>query len=204
MIPPILRLAPFLVLLALPPSAAQARVYCCKDERGQQVCGDVLPASCADRKYRELNKQGATVNTVDAPLTEAQRTQRDAEARRNAEIERAANEQRRRDATLLNTYASERDIDTARDRRVADIEVLLRQLREQQQTLLERKKSLDAAKARFTGKPLPGGLKDRVDTNAEDVRLITEQIAARMADLAETKSRFDTDLKRYRELSGMR
>jgi hypothetical protein len=106
MIPPILRLAPFLVLLALPPSAAQARVYCCKDARGQQVCGDVLPASCADRKYRELNKQGATVNTVDAPLTEAQRTQRDAEARRNAEIEHAANEQRRRDATLLNTYAS--------------------------------------------------------------------------------------------------
>ena len=76
-------LAPGLLALALlHVPASEARVYCCKDARGQQVCGDVLPAACADRGYRELNSQGATVRQVEAPMTEAQRAKRDAEAKK--------------------------------------------------------------------------------------------------------------------------
>lgn len=184
----------------------EARVYCCKDARGQQVCGDVLPESCADRGYRELNRQGVTVKQVDAPMTDAQRNQRDAEAKQSAERERAMQEQRRRDTTLLNTYTSEREIVAARDRRVADIEELLARLREQQQTLLDRKKKLDDDAARFAAnkKPVPVPIKERQDTNAEDLRLIGENIAAKERDLAETRRRFEEDRARFREIAGTR
>lgn len=188
--------------------AAEARVYCCKDARGQQVCGDVLPASCADRGYRELNQHGTTVKQVDAPLTEEQRIRRDAELKKAAEAEKVKQEQRRRDATLLNTYATEHDIDMARDRRVADIEELLARLREQQQTLLARQKGLEADKARFEtnfpGKPVPGGLKDRLDTNAGDIRQMAANLAAKERELADTHKRFEEDRARFRELSGAR
>jgi hypothetical protein len=193
-----------LALLHVP--ASEARVYCCKDARGQQVCGDVLPAACADRGYRELNSQGATVKQVEAPMTEAQRAKRDAEAKKARDEDMVRQEQRRRDTTLLNTYTSEREIDAARDRRIADIEELLARLREQQQTLSERQKKLEKDAAVFTAKSkrVPSGLKDRLDTNGEDLRQIGENIAQKERDLVDTKKRFEEDRARFREIAGNR
>jgi hypothetical protein len=189
-------------LVLLQATDAEARVYCCKDARGQQVCGDVLPESCADRSYRELNRQGATVKQVDAPMTEAQRKKRDAELARASEEERLVQEQRRRDTTLLNTYTSEREIDTAQARQVADLEELLLQLRDQKQTLTQRHTKIQADMARYAGKQVPTGLKDRLETNAEDIRRIAENIAAKEQDLVETRQRFDEARIRFRQLTG--
>lgn len=200
-------LAPGLLALALlHVPASEARVYCCKDARGQQVCGDVLPAACADRGYRELNSQGATVKQVEAPMTEAQRAKRDADAKKARDEEMVRQEQRRRDTTLLNTYTSEREIDAARDRRIADIEELLTRLREQQHTLSERHKKLEKDAAVFTakGKRVPSGVKDRLDTNGEDLRQIGENIAQKERDLADTRKRFEEDRARFREIAGNR
>lgn len=200
-------LAPGLLALALlHVPASEARVYCCKDARGQQVCGDVLPAACADRGYRELNSQGATVKQVEAPMTEAQRAKRDADAKKARDEEMVRQEQRRRDTTLLNTYTSEREIDVARDRRIADIEELLSRLREQQQTLSERQKKLEKDAAVFTakGKRVPSGIKDRLDTNGEDLRQIGENIAQKERDLVDTRKRFEEDRARFREIAGNR
>jgi len=191
-----------MALVLLQATDAEARVYCCKDTRGQQVCGDILPASCSDRSYRELNKQGATVRQVDAPLTEAQRQKRDAELAKASEEERVVQEQRRRDTTLLNTYTSEREIDSARARQVADLEELLRQLRDQEQTLIQRHAKIQADVARYAGKQVPTGLKDRLETNAEDMRRIAENIAAKEQDLVETRQRFDEARIRFRQLMG--
>ena len=190
------------VLALLHAPQADARVYCCKDARGQQVCGDVLPESCADRGYRELNKQGATVKQVDAPISAEQRARRDADAQKASQENRLRQEQRRRDATLLNTYSSERDIDIARNRRVTDIEELLVQLRDQQQTLQQRQTKLETDAARFAGKPIPAGIQDRLDTNTQDMRLLADNIAAQERDLIETRQRFSEDLIRFRQLSG--
>lgn len=200
-------LAPGLLALALlHVPASEARVYCCKDARGQQVCGDVLPAACADRGYRELNSQGATVKQVEAPMTDAQRAKRDADAKKARDEEMVRQEQRRRDTTLLNTYTSEREIDAARDRRIADIEELLSRLREQQQTLSERQKKLEKDAAGFTakGKRVPSGIKDRLDTNGEDLRQIGENIAQKERDLVDTRKRFEEDRARFREIAGNR
>jgi len=200
-------LAPGLLALALlHVPASEARVYCCKDARGQQVCGDVLPAACADRGYRELNSQGATVKQVEAPMTDAQRAKRDADAKKARDEEMVRQEQRRRDTTLLNTYTSEREIDVARDRRIADIEELLSRLREQQQTLSERQKKLEKDAAAFTakGKRVPSGIKDRLDTNGEDLRQIGENIAQKERDLLDTRKRFEEDRARFREIAGNR
>lgn len=200
-------LAPGLLALALlHVPASEARVYCCKDARGQQVCGDVLPAACADRGYRELNSQGATVKQVEAPMTEAQRAKRDADAKKARDEEMVRQEQRRRDTTLLNTYTSEREIDVARDRRITDIEELLSRLREQQQTLSERQKKLEKDAASFSakGKRVPSGIKDRLDTNGEDLRQIGENIAQKERDLVDTRKRFEEDRARFREIAGNR
>ena len=42
--------------------------YCC-DVGGQPVCGDILPAACYGRAYREMSPSGLVRRTVAAPLT---------------------------------------------------------------------------------------------------------------------------------------
>ncbi|HRG71572.1 MAG TPA: hypothetical protein PLH95_08025, partial [Thauera aminoaromatica] len=45
-----------------------ASIYCC-DVGGQPVCGDILPAACYGRAYREMSPSGIVRRTVPAPLT---------------------------------------------------------------------------------------------------------------------------------------
>ena len=62
------------VLFALSPGEVRAQtttakiVYCC-DVGGQPVCGDILPAACYGRAYREVSPSGLVRRTVAAPLT---------------------------------------------------------------------------------------------------------------------------------------
>jgi hypothetical protein len=89
-----------LLLLALvgpASSLAAPSIFCCNNEAGRQVCGDVLPSACYGRAYRELGYTGRTARTVEAPLTGEQRVQRAAEEQRRSEQERLLNEQRRKD-----------------------------------------------------------------------------------------------------------
>ncbi len=59
---------------------------------------------------------------VEAPLTAEQQARRDAEmAKKEADAKQAA-EERRRTLALLSTYSSEKDIDSARDRNLAEID----------------------------------------------------------------------------------
>jgi hypothetical protein len=97
-------------------SLAAPSIFCCNNEAGRQVCGDVLPSACYGRAYRELGYTGRTARTVEAPLTGEQRVQRAAEEQRRSEQERLLNEQRRKDQALLNTYGSEKDIEIMRSR----------------------------------------------------------------------------------------
>ncbi|MDV7395017.1 hypothetical protein RZS08_26770, partial [Arthrospira platensis SPKY1] len=91
--PRLAALACILALAFLPgESAAQAggrTIYCC-DVGGQPVCGDILPAACYGRAYREMSPSGVVRRVVAAPLTpeeiarrsEAERQHRAAEADR--------------------------------------------------------------------------------------------------------------------------
>jgi len=124
-----------LLFTILAPSAHAAKSYCCSDERGRQVCGDSLPKECYGRAYREINCQGVTVRRVDAPLNAEQRALKEAEARKAKEEAVKRMEQDRRNRALLATYATEQDIDNARDRAVADIEKIIKESQDKQAEL---------------------------------------------------------------------
>ena len=50
------------LVLPIPVMAAGANIFCCNDERGKQVCGDILPMVCVGRAYREINQVGMVVH----------------------------------------------------------------------------------------------------------------------------------------------
>ena len=68
-----LTLLMLLLLAGTASSFAAARIFCCDDQSGKQVCGDILPSACYGRAYRELGQSGRTSRVVEAPLTAEQR-----------------------------------------------------------------------------------------------------------------------------------
>jgi flagellar biosynthesis GTPase FlhF len=190
-----------LLLLGLAaPAAHAARTFCCADEKGQQRCGDVLPEACRSRAYVEYNEAGTRVRNVAAPLSEAQQVARDAEEKKKREVAETAEQQRRADQALLSTYADERDLDTARDRAIVEIERSIKSAEEKLVDLNKAKAKLAADTEFFKNKPLPPNLKQKI---ARNQTALTEQQAAideKKKEAEETKAKFDGYRKRLQEL----
>src|SRR5574340_1058073 len=149
-----LRFLALLGSLALIGAARAATTYCCADERGRQICSDVLPQQCYGRAYREISERGVTLNRVDAPLTGEQRARRDAEQKARQEEEKRQIEQQRKDRALLTTYANEQEIDILRDRTLADMQAVLSQIQARQAYMLKKQSQL-ATETEFYKKKAP-------------------------------------------------
>jgi len=199
-----LRLGSALMLLpaVLPlPAAAQGRItYCCTDNTGQQVCSDVLPKQCYGKVYREINSRGITVRRVDAPLNAEQRAAKEADAKKAKEEEARRLEQDRRNRALLATYATEQDIDYARDRAMADVRKAIKESQDKQAELAKRKQKLDAEAEFYKKKTLPAEVDKGLKDADYEIRAQEELIASKAREMELIKAKYDEDRRRFRDL----
>lgn len=183
-------------------AAAQTRIFCCDDAKGRKVCGDFLPPECQGRAYEERDRRGFVSKMVEAPLTAEQQARRDAQQAKKEGEKKKAGEERRRTLALLSTYSSEKDINSARDRSLAEID---KNMKESQQRLDEAKKKqqkFDGDKEFYKGKPLPEQVKTQIRDNDREIKAQQAAVDARMKEMAEVRSRFAEEKKRYLELTG--
>ncbi|HEY6898942.1 MAG TPA: hypothetical protein VI279_16905 [Rhodocyclaceae bacterium] len=198
-----LSLASFVLALAALPGVAQAaRMFCCEDEKGARNCGDALPEACRNRAYNEFNERGVKVRSVEAPLTEAQQAIRDAEIKKKKEEDRLALEQKRRDQALMSTYATDKDLDVARDRQVAEAERAVKQAQEKLDAANKAKTKIAKDQEFYKGKALPAELKDSVKRNEAEIAAQQKAVESKLKEIEDIKARFETDKKRLRELRG--
>ncbi len=185
-----------MALLASAPAVA-ANVICCLDERGKQICGDILPPACYGRAYREINQSGMTVRQVEAPLTAEQRALRATEERRKKEEEAAAKEQARLDRALLQTYGSEADIELMRKRAEADtisgIKAAMDKIAEAKQ---RRKKFEDEAEF-YKKRALPPEVEKGLRDADFEIQAQENLIAAKRKEMDTIKEKYDEDLRRF-------
>lgn len=194
------RLLLLLALLAPGWAAAERVTYCCQDDTGHQTCGDVLPPQCYNKAYRVLGSKGLTLRRVETPLTPEQRAQREADAQRKQSEERTAREQRRRDMALLETYASDKDIDAMRDRALRAHEQSLRELQTRRVDLQKKQKAYASEAEFYTKKPMPPELRNAIkDTDAE-LQGLDAQVAVRQKDADATRARFDDEKQRFLDI----
>jgi hypothetical protein len=193
-----------LLILACVAAPAAARVYCCVDDQGRRVCGDILPAQCLTRAYEELNEHGIIKRRFDAPLTSEQRAERNAELARQKAAERAAAEQARRDRVILSSYTSVADIDARRTRTLAAAQAEVNAAQERLLATQAKREELRQRAARYGDNPLP----EVLQANLQDieVEVITRQTTLDILrkELASTQERFDQDRRKYLELTSRR
>jgi hypothetical protein len=183
-------------------ATAQTRIYCCTDAIGRKVCGDFLPPACVGRAYEERDNRGFVSKNVEAPLTPEQQARRDAEQVRKGEEAKRIAEERRRTLALLATYSSEKDINSARDRQLAEVEKNKAQAQARLDEANKKKKKLDSDREFYKGKALPEQVKADVRDNEKEIKAQQDAVAAKTKEMEEVRARFADEKKRYLELTG--
>lgn len=197
-------LTAFAAILASSGAIAQGQVqrsiYCCDDQRGRPVCGDVLPAACYGKAYREISPQGVLRRHVAAPPTTEEIARRDAEERRRREEEARLEVQRRLDRALLETYLSLDDIDSREARELADIERGIAPLRERETELIAQRARYERESEFYQGRDLPREIESGLRIIETERNANMKMIEAREAEMDAVRVRYAADRRRYAEL----
>jgi hypothetical protein len=128
---------------------AQVRSYRCVTKAGRKYYGSTIPQQCTGEPVEALSAQGTVLFRIEPPPTAEEKAAKEAEEKKNAdaelakrEAERQAEVQARRDRALLDTYASEDDIERVRKRALASnheaasqVEARIAQLKHKQDQL---------------------------------------------------------------------
>jgi hypothetical protein len=189
------------LVIALTTIPAGARTYCCTDEHGRRVCGDILPEQCQKRSYNEYNSQGVLSKQYPGPLTPEQRAQLDAELARKKVADHDAAEQTRRDRALLASYSSVADIDAKRTRTITTAQANLHNAEERLSNAQERQQRLQRAAERYGSKPMPEVLRTNLRISEAELSSAQTAVADHKKEIVESQKQFDEDRRRYLELT---
>jgi hypothetical protein len=191
-----------LLALAAAPASAQSRLYKCKDGKGKTYYTQTPPAECLGKEMEELSKQGTVVKKREAALTPEQLAAREAEDKRKKEEELAAKEENRKNQALLNTYASEKDIEDGRQRALKQAELAAKEIEKRVAEAQKRAKTLAAEKEFYLKKPMPKKLQDDIKNNEIEAKVQQDALAAKQKELGEINAKYDEDKRRYLQLTG--
>jgi hypothetical protein len=188
---------------------AEARSYRCVAKDGKKYYGSTRPAQCMDVMTEALSAQGMVIGRIEAPLTAEQRAAREADAEKNAaaeqarrEAENAAKVQARRDQALLQTYTSERDIESVRQRAIADNRVATAQIEVRIAALKKRQDALNKeAAAVQAGKKPSDTFEQDVKAVAYDLQLQERLRESRKREADAINARYDEEKRKYHQLT---
>jgi hypothetical protein len=187
---------------------AKEAFFRCKDGSGQTHYGDSFPPPCSGFDTEVLSERGMLVRVIEGDRTRAARLEREA-IEGKARKERDARAQR--DRMLIETYLTVADIERLRDQR---LELLVSQYKITEQNiknLRERQTRIDQQIARFkpyseqaNAPPLPDHLAEEMVNVVKGGRVYAESLIKNRQEQADVKSSFEADIKRFKELKGIK
>lgn len=182
--------------------------YRCKDRNGQTHYGDSVPPECAGLDTEVLNDNGMQLRLIEGEKTRAARLEREAvEGKARKERER----RELRDRTLIETYLTVEDIERLRDQRIDQLNAQVRVTEQNIGSLRERQTRLQAQIARFkpyndapNALPLPEHLGAELVSTVNGLRVYQDSLNANRKEQADLREAFALDIKRFKELKGIR
>lgn len=182
--------------------------YRCKDRNGQTHYGDSVPPECAGLDTEVLNDHGMQLRVIEGEKTRAARLEREAvEGKARKERER----RELRDRTLIETYLTVEDIERLRDQRIDQLNAQVRVTEQNIGSLRERQTRLQAQIARFkpyndapNASPLPEHLGAELVSTVKGLRVYQDSLNANRKEQADLREAFALDIKRFKELKGIR
>ncbi len=180
--------------------AGGGSIFCCDDASGRTVCGDVLPAQCYGRAYREISPQGIVRRVVAAPMSPAELArQREDERQRRLEEERQRID-RLRDKALLETYPNLDDIEVQQRRAELEVERDIETARKREAELRQARVALDREAEFYARRPMPPKLAKDLRDNELELLAQKSVIDSKRRQLEAIRARYEEDRQRYQEI----
>ena len=170
----------------------------CQDATGKWHYGDNAAAACAQSKITVINQRGVVKREIGPPPTADE-----IEQRSQKEAERAqAKEQARRDELLLGTYAHEADITYIRDRKVSQVEAIIKASADTLTPLRATLARLEAQAAaeEKSSKTVSEQTAKAIEQTRAQIGKHEAMIVQRRQEQAAIKAQAERDLRRYREI----
>jgi hypothetical protein len=191
-------------------SVAFAQVKPCEwyrfeNDEGVVVLAYSIPPSLVHKGYACIDKDGAIVKVVERELTPDEVAKRDGEiAKRKAE-EAAGVARARKDQELTKLYASPRDVEEARDRKVLSIETAIATTKSNIERLKVQKQRLEeqAADREREGLAPSPDILDNLKNLEIQISDKEREVAARKTEKAQVMDQFALDLDRIKLLYGV-
>jgi len=189
-------------------SSTREAFFRCKDRNGQVQYGDSMPSACEGLDTEVLNDRGMTLRVIEGEATRQKRLQRETE---EAKIRKEKDVRALRDRTLIETYLTVEDIERLRDQRLEQLSAQYRVTEQNIANLHERQTRLEAQIARFkpysdnpSAPALPDHLAAEMVNTVNGLRVYQESLAANRREQADLTASFEADIKRFKELKGIR
>ena len=190
-----------LALLALAPLAADAQSYRCIGKDGKRYYGSAIPRECYGRAVEQLNSQGLVVKRIDPAAEEKERLAKAAADAQKRDQDAAAREAARRNQALLATYTSEKDVEEARARALADNAKAVREVESRIEAIVKRQAGYDKELTLYKGKgEPPAKLREDIRSAENDLKVHQEMLETKKREVNAINARYDEDKKRYAQI----
>ncbi|MCG7200852.1 DUF4124 domain-containing protein [Marinobacter pelagius] len=173
---------------------ANAQMYRYTDAQGQVVISNTIPQEATKRGYDILGNNGRVVETVPPAPTKEEIAAREAEKKRQQELER----QREQDELLLKRYSHPDQAVEAMHRKVREMNGLIQLKRGNIQVISsqlnnEQSRAADMERA---GREIPQPTLDKIRRLESQIEEIEQDIASQRQDIVELKKTYREDIER--------
>lgn len=195
-------------LLAAVPLAAEAQSFRCVGKDGKKYYGSTIPPQCVGVPVEQLSAQGSVIRRIDPEGDEKARLAKEAEAEEKRKRDALLREESRRSRALLATYTSERDIEEARARALADNEKQIKEVEVRIAAIKKRQSGFDKELEFYQDKKgkskPPPKLAEDIKSAEIDLKAQEDLLAAKKKEVVNINAKYDEDKKRYLELTKKR
>jgi hypothetical protein len=192
-----------LVVIAACWIPAAGAAYKCVDAKGITHIGDTPPAGCAAVMMYEITRTGKVIREIEPTLTPEQAKARQLEYDKKKAADALVAEQKRKDSALLNTFASEKEFDVARDRNIEPLRGRINNAHDRIAAVEKRQKEIEeemefykAGKAKKGG-AMPANLTEELKRVQSEKTALLSSIATHEKEIEQIKVKFDADKKRW-------
>ena len=181
---------------------AGGSIYTCVDESGRKLTSDRPISACLDRPQRELSPSGNTRRVIGPSLTEHERAERAAIARREQDERDHVAEERRRERVLVARYPDQAAHDVERKAALETVDSLIDMAQQRKLDLLQRRKALIQEMEFYQRDPAkaPMKLQREMAENDADTQEQQRFIDAQAQEKRRIHQRFDKELVQLRAL----
>ena len=177
----------------------QGSIFTCS-VNGKTFSGDRPPQECANADMRELNRDGSVRRVIARPPTQEELRARALEAKKRLEEEDKQLAQRRRDKSLLEAYASDEEIETARAKSLESATQSIARAKARIANLNGERKKLDDEAEFYKKRVLPDQIKRSFVSNQQEVSQAEKILNDAVIETQRINERYDAEKKRFREL----